>query len=165
MQTEPTTTTGQDLQVDTFEAFVRRVEPRVRAALVGRYGPEGGREAAAEAMAYAWEHREAVTTMESPAGYLIRVGRSSQRRWCRPDARAWRFDIAESAQVEPEPGLSRALARLSARQREVVLLCVGLGHTQDEVARDLSLSRSAVQVHLRRALSKLRTEMGATDEF
>ncbi len=44
------------LAADTFEAFVRDAEPRLRRALVAAYGPEQGRDAAAEALAYAWEH-------------------------------------------------------------------------------------------------------------
>lgn len=39
----------------TFEEFVRQFEPRLRLSLVAMYGAERGREAAAEALACAWE--------------------------------------------------------------------------------------------------------------
>ena len=42
--------------VEAFETFFAETEPRLRRALVAAYGPERGRDAAAEALAYAWEH-------------------------------------------------------------------------------------------------------------
>ena len=48
---------------EVFTEFVRAVEPRLRIALMARYGPERGREATAEALAYAWEHWERVAEM------------------------------------------------------------------------------------------------------
>jgi hypothetical protein len=44
----------------SFEAFVADAEPRLRHALVAAYGFEEGRDAAAEALAYAWEHWRAL---------------------------------------------------------------------------------------------------------
>lgn len=38
-----------------FVAFARTVEPRLRIALMARFGPDRGREAASEALAWAWE--------------------------------------------------------------------------------------------------------------
>ena len=40
---------------EAFTEFVQSVEPRLRLALMAGYGPERGREATAEALAYAWE--------------------------------------------------------------------------------------------------------------
>jgi hypothetical protein len=55
------------LRVTTsFEAFVAEVEPRLRAALVALYGIEEGRDATAEALAYAWEHWQRVMGIEHP---------------------------------------------------------------------------------------------------
>ena len=42
----------------SFEAFVVEAEPKLRRALVAIHGFEEGRDAAAEALAYAWEHWE-----------------------------------------------------------------------------------------------------------
>jgi DNA-directed RNA polymerase specialized sigma24 family protein len=69
-----------------FEAFVLAAEPPLRRALVAAYGYEDGREAAAEALAYAWEHWPRVREMPNAAGYLFRVARTSVtrgRRWGR----------------------------------------------------------------------------------
>lgn len=38
-----------------FEAFVRESEPKLSRALAAAYGFEDGRDATAEALAYAWE--------------------------------------------------------------------------------------------------------------
>ena len=57
-----------------FRAFVLEVEPRLHAAFVAVYGYERGREATAEALAYAWEHWSELRGMPNPAGHLYRVG-------------------------------------------------------------------------------------------
>lgn len=41
---------------ESFTVFAREVEPRLRYALTAALGQELGHEAAAEAMAYGWEH-------------------------------------------------------------------------------------------------------------
>ena len=58
--------------------------PRVRAALVAAYGVEAGRDAAAEAVAWALEHPERLRGLDNPAGYLYRVGQTAARRDRRP---------------------------------------------------------------------------------
>ena len=66
--------------VAEFEAFVRDAEPRLRRAPVAAYGFEEGRDATAEALAYAWEHWGRVRAMPNAAGYLFRVAQSGRRR-------------------------------------------------------------------------------------
>jgi hypothetical protein len=46
-----------------FEAFFRKTEPRLRRALVAACGPDLGRDAASEALAYAWEHWDRLSEM------------------------------------------------------------------------------------------------------
>jgi DNA-directed RNA polymerase specialized sigma24 family protein len=65
---------------DGFEEFVREAEQRLRRALVAAYGSEAGRDAAAEALAYAWEHWERLQNIKNLPGYLYRVGQSRSRR-------------------------------------------------------------------------------------
>jgi hypothetical protein len=59
-------------QVESFTKFARNAEPRLRHALVAAYGPDVGREAAAEAIAYGWENWERLQSMDNPIGYLYR---------------------------------------------------------------------------------------------
>jgi DNA-directed RNA polymerase specialized sigma24 family protein len=42
---------------ERFDALFQEVEPQLRRALIARYGVERGREATAEALAWAWQHR------------------------------------------------------------------------------------------------------------
>lgn len=64
----------------TFSAFVEEHEARLRHALTARFGSEVGKEAAADALAYGWEHWERVRSMENSIGYLYTVGRDRGRR-------------------------------------------------------------------------------------
>jgi DNA-directed RNA polymerase specialized sigma24 family protein len=146
---------GQD-PGEEFTRFVREVEPRLRRALIATYGRERGREATAEALAWAWEHWSRVKAAQSPVAFLYRVGQSRTRR---PKLR-FTYERPTSREVLVEPGLARALASLSQRQRAVVLLVHGAGWTQVEVAAVLGLKLSTVQKHVERALAHLRKGLG-----
>jgi DNA-directed RNA polymerase specialized sigma24 family protein len=143
-----------------FDALFREVEPKLRRAFVALYGPDRGRDATAEALAYAWEHRERVSAMDNPAGYLFRVGQSRSRR------RRSGYMVAAGPLVSPasEPRLGHALERLSDRQRLAVVLCFAYQWTSAEAAELMGVSRGSVQRHLSRALAKLRRELGVVDE-
>jgi RNA polymerase sigma-70 factor (ECF subfamily) len=143
-----------------FEELVRVVEPKLRRAFVALYGPDRGREATAEALAYAWEHRDRVSAMDNPAGYLFRVGQSRSRR------RRSGFVPATGTTSSPavEPRLAPALQQLSGRQRLAVVLCLAYEWTSAEAAAFMGVSRGSVQRHLDRALTKLRRELGVDDE-
>jgi DNA-directed RNA polymerase specialized sigma24 family protein len=140
---------------DGFCEFFARAEPRLRRGLVAAYGTERGREAAAEALAWAWEHWAEVEQMDNPIGYLYRVGQSRTR----PPKRRPVFDIPSRPEVMIEPGLSDALAALTERQRVAVVLVHGFGLTQLEVAELTGISTSSVQNHLERGLRRLRRSL------
>ena len=145
----------------TFTAFARALEPRLRVALMARFGPDGGREAASEAIAWAWEHWERVARVDNPGGYLYRVGvrRAQRGRWKPALTRA--FDRATTDRAAwVEPGLSAALGRLSPNQRQAVVLVEGYGFSYSEVAELLGVRRATVQTHVTRALERLRIELG-----
>jgi RNA polymerase sigma-70 factor (ECF subfamily) len=141
----------------TFEEFVGTAGRRLRAGLIAAYGPETGIEAAADALAYGWEHWDRLSTMDNPAGYLYRVGQTNARRAQR---RSYYFPVPPPSEpVEFEPGLAPALERLSEHQRVVVMLTCGYGWQQAEVAELLSISPSSVRTHLARALDRLADEL------
>lgn len=154
-----------------FEAFVQATEPPLRRALIAAYGYEDGREAAADALAYAWEHWTVVREMPNAAGYLFRVARTSAAR-----GRRWRrrppplLALPPGTEHEFEPGLPAALAALSQRQRVAVVLVHGFGYTLREVAELTGIKITTVQNHLERGLRRLRdqlgvdTQRGANDE-
>lgn len=147
-----------------FSRFLGTAEPGLRRALVGRYGPDVGREAAAEAIAYAWENWERLRSMRNPAGYLYRVGQSKARRY-RSKERSIRHDPAATGNPEPwvEPQLAAALEQLSEKQRSAVLMVYGHGHTFEEAARSLGVTRSTVQRHVDRGMAKLRRKLEVGD--
>lgn len=142
-----------------FETLVADVEPRLRRALVATYGFDRGREATAEALGWAWEHRGRLQRVDNKVAFLFRVAQSKGRRRRQPVV----FDRAEHSDPWVEPGLGPALARLSPRQRTAVVLVHGFHWTLREVAELTGSRISTVQVHLERGLRHLRTSMEVTD--
>lgn len=157
MVVEVVTPGGRTEEISAFEAFVVEVEPRLRRAFTLLRGVEAGRDATAEALAWAWENWERLQRMGNPAGYLYRVGSSRTR------VRRSRLPLATpTEQHRFEPGLVPALERLPGRQRTVVVLVHGCGWTHQEVADALGISRPSVGTHVSRAMTRLRREMGVT---
>ena len=148
---------------DSYEEFLRVVEPRLRYALVAGHGAERGLDALSDTLVYGMRHWDRLRGMRNPAGYLYRVGqrlaRRRQRQRLLPPADPPRDD---PPWIEPE--LSSALLSLSARQREVVVLVEAFEYTHQEVSDLLGLSRSSVQTHLERGLERLRVALGVDDE-
>ena len=144
---------------DEFSEFVRCYEPKLRVSLMAAYGPERGREATCEALAYGWEHWDKIKVMERPVGYLYRVGQSKSRPRRRPIP-----DPVVVVQAEPwvQPGLPQALERLSRRQRMAVVLVDAYGWTHQEAAEVMGISPESVRTHLGRGLRKLRASLGVT---
>lgn len=142
-----------------FTGFVREVGPRLRQSLIAAVGGEAGREATAEALAWAWENWDRLERMHNPAGYLYRLGRNrgiSALRRRRPV-----FPLPDRSPDAPwvEPGLPAALARLSETQRVAVLLIHSFGWTYREVADHLGIAAGTVQVHVQRGIAKLRHDL------
>jgi len=145
---------------EQFSRFFVDVEPRLRRALVARYGQERGREATAEALAWAWEHWSRVEPVTNQLGYLYRVGQSRTRlRRTRPV-----FDIPTESERFVEPGLASAVQRLPERQRVVTLLVHGAGWTHSEVAGLLGISTSTVNRHSERGLATLRRAISGREQ-
>jgi RNA polymerase sigma factor (sigma-70 family) len=148
--------------VDSFPSFVAAAGPLLKRALVAALGGEVGREATAEALAYAWEHWERIREMANPAGYLYRVGRSRGVQMYRRHRGELRFPDPPSVAEDPplfEPGLPAALGSLSRQQRVVVMLLHGYGWTQREVSEVLQISLGSVQRHAERGLERLRRRL------
>jgi DNA-directed RNA polymerase specialized sigma24 family protein len=144
---------------DDFERFVREVEPRLRRAFVGTHGVEGAADATAEALAWAWEHRDRLPTFEHPVAYLYRVGQSRSRVRRVPDLpHPGSLDLPD---VEPQ--LVPALLALSPHQRAAVWLVHACEWRSVEVAEAMGISPSAVATHLSRALEHLRHALEVTD--
>jgi len=146
-------------QAREFEAFVAEVEPRLRRALIAVYGFDRGREATAEALGWAWEHRNQLDEVENKVAYLFRVGQSRTRHRKEPVM----FTRSERADPWVEPGLSAALAAFSERQRVAVVLVSGFSWTLREVAELTGIRVTTVQSNLERGLRSLRAAMEVND--
>jgi DNA-directed RNA polymerase specialized sigma24 family protein len=151
---------------DSFSGFVRGIEPRLREVLSATLGSDVGREATAEALAYAWEHWPKVREMENPSGYLYVLGRDRGRRRLRHSRRLPQrvtlmpVDGDRTPWVEPQ--LPAALSSLPEQQRVVVMLLHCFEWTMSEVAEVLGVSKSTVQSHAERGMARLRRRMGVT---
>jgi DNA-directed RNA polymerase specialized sigma24 family protein len=142
-----------------FESFFERAEPLLRRALVAAYGIDTGREAAGDALSYAWEHWDRVGALANPLGYLYRVGQSSTRRRKTPIV----FARPDTHEPWIEPKLSAALRTLSERQRLAVVLVHGYGWRPAEVAAVTGLRTTTVHTHASRGLARLRAALEAAD--
>ena len=146
-----------------FESFAASADPKLRVALVAALGQQQGLEATAEALAYGWEHRDRLESMENPVGYLYKVGRSRVR--VRPPRSEPKFvPVPPNLLPEVEPGLPAALESLSERQRTAVVLVHAYGWTRVEAAETLGLSVSTLDSHLQRGLTKLRRILGVSPD-
>jgi RNA polymerase sigma factor (sigma-70 family) len=149
-----------ELDVDSFEVFFERVEPRLREALSATLGSRVGREAAADALSYGWEHWDRVRAMKNPAGYLYVLGRDRGRRGMRRRRAPSLTSVDTERMPWVEPDLPAALAGLPEQQRVVVMLLYCFEWTMTEVAELLDVSKSTVQTHADRGLTRLRNRMG-----
>ncbi|MGH9297118.1 MAG: RNA polymerase sigma factor [Acidimicrobiales bacterium] len=141
-----------------FARFFASTEPLLRRALMATYGPEAGRDATAEALGWAWEHRDRLETLEHPVRYLYRVAQSRSRR-----RKVGVLHVrAEWSEPWIEPELVRALRKLSQRQRVAVVLVHGYEWTLLEVAELLDIKVTTVQTHLERGLIRLRNHLEVT---
>jgi len=158
-----TASTGSSLETrvteERFSRFFGETEPKLRRALVARYGPERGREATAEALAWAWEHWAQVEPISNKLGYLYRVGQSRTRL----RSRRALFEVPSADEAFVEPRLAKAVAKLPERQRVVTMLVYGAGWTHREVAEVLGISASTVNRHAERGLAALRRAISGVD--
>ena len=142
------------LFVVSFESSAIEHGPRLRAGLVSAYGPDVGLDAAAEAMAYGFEHWQRLSTMQNPSGYLYRVGQTAAKRSRRSTPSLPAPPISEMPMIEP--GLVPALNDLTELQRTCVLLVRAFGWKHVETAALLEISESSVRTHIRRGMNKLQ---------
>lgn len=130
---------------EAYAAFWRANEARLRRALVAHYGPVDGREAAGDALSWAWEHWGDVRAMANPVGYLYRVGQTAARRH---QPRPLPVPAAASVGDDPAGGdvdLIDALRGLSDQQRVALLLVHAHGYSLREAAEVLDIAVSTAR--------------------
>jgi len=145
-----------------FASFFQGAEPRLRLALSSAFGADLGRDAAADALAWAWQHWARVEDMANPIGYLYRVGRSRALRDVRRrEVPTVPRDSASELGEPPDadPALLRMLSELPEHQRVAVWMVHGLGYRHAEVADLLGCATPTVATHVRRGLARLREQL------
>ncbi len=163
------TTLGVADEVDgraAFGDFVALVEQRLRRALVGAYGADVGREATADALAWAWQPWDRVQGMANPAGYLWRVGWTSARRLRHARRREVSSGPVELDLVSSTRGQRR---RTPSRPRRSPISPISRGprccssfsysYTLAEAGEVLGCSVSTIRNHVARALARLRAAL------
>lgn len=134
-----------------YEEFARRAMPALIRAFIATRGQDAP-DAAAEALAYAWEHWSRVRELQNPLGFLFRVGQSRTRRRPRP-----MLPAPEAVGLpEVEPRLIAELQRLPETQQTAVWLVYACEWQYSEVAAALGTTRSMVGNHVSRGLRRLR---------
>ena len=150
-------------EIQRAEAFAAalREQPKLRQALVARYGTDIGEQAVAAAMAWAWEYQDRLVGVTALRAYLFRVGQSSTRRswvWASRNSASFPPEVAdnEATNVDDALDLADLLRKLPHKQRSCVLLIYAHGWPYRDVAELLEISVDAVNNHTHRGMTTLR---------
>lgn len=134
-------------------------------ALVARNGLDRGSDAAATAVAWAWEHPDELAGIDNPIGYLYRVGQSSLRRGYRLDR--LRVDLLPDSVTHDTPGIDHdlfdALRELTPDQRVSVAMVHMYGFAYRDVADVIGVTEAAVTNYVHRGLQRLRDVLSRND--
>lgn len=154
-----------------FEAFFEAERPRLfRALLLVTRNAHEAEELMQEAFVNVWERWGRVRTMDDPTGYLYRTAmngyRSAYRRVLRAARRTVGFAREEDpfAAVEARDEALQALARLTPRQRQAVVMTELLGYGYEDAARAMGVRAGTVRMLVSQARATLRKERATTDE-
>ena len=152
---------GGELDELAVRAFLEEEYPRVVAAvaMVSDSRP-AAEDAVCEALARAWERSERGERIESLAAWVTAVAMNlSRSRWRRLKAERRARERWAAPQADPDADRSvdvqRALARLSHRERQAVVLHYYMGYEVAEVAELLGIAEGTAKSTLHRAREAL----------
>jgi RNA polymerase sigma-70 factor, ECF subfamily len=123
-----------------------------------------------DAFVAVWERWDRVGTMDEPVGYLYRTALNRYRSGLRRTARAARRAVGRAhgadlfAQADERVAVAQALARLSARRREAIVLTELLGYGSAEAGRIMGIADATVRRLAQDARAELRTALEETDD-
>ena len=149
-----------------FEEFFRAEYPGlVRAFYLLTADQAEAEELAQEAMARSYERWDRVGAMQSPAGYLYRIGVNLNRHRLRHLAVQARRLLAMTRDVQSEHvpvvrrEIAEAIASLWRGQREAFMLVEWLGLNAEEAGRMLGIAPASVRSRVHRAKAALRARL------
>lgn len=149
----------------SFEDFYRAEQPKVfRAALAFSGHREIANEATQEAFGRAFARWRRLSKAEWGGGWVMTTALNLCRRALKREA----APFADAHRAEP-PGetrlvVTRALADLSQRQREAVVLFYIGDLPMSEVAERMGITEGAVKSHLARARESLRGRLEVQED-
>lgn len=159
---------GEDPAV-AFAALFDTHAPGLRGYLAGRVGIDTADDLVAETFLVALRKRHAYDPAEAPVrGWLYGIATNLLRNHVRRELRGYRaterlhaetehgHDARVASQVDAQRQLARALPRLSAQERDLLLLTSWAGLDPSEVATALNLPASTVRSRLQRVRVKLQ---------
>jgi RNA polymerase sigma-70 factor (ECF subfamily) len=152
---------------DFFEANRRRL---FRALYVMTGSAHEAEELTQDAFLKMWERWERVGEIDDPVGYLYRTGLNLARSRARRLVRAARLPFSAERTVEPygpadsRDAVARAIAGLSPRQRQAIVLVELLDRSAEETADLMQISSSTVRSLTHEARKAMRAAMEADDE-
>jgi RNA polymerase sigma factor (sigma-70 family) len=158
-------------ELPNFEVFFEAEYTHLCGALYLLTGdPLEAEDVAQEAMTRALERWDRIRAMDSPTGYVYRTAMTLNRhRIRRIAARASRVFADEPSQdhsstVGDQQDVRRALAKLSHREREALILVDWLQMSADEAGTVLGIKAGSVRVRLHRGRTTLRAHLGGDHE-
>lgn len=150
-----------------FEAFFEAERVRLLRALYLLTGnEEEAEEVQQESFIALWERWDRVGAMDDPTGYLYRTALNRYRSRRRRVGRAARLAIGQAhgrdgfAEAEDRVEIARALAALSPRRREAIVLTELLEYGSAEAGRIMGVADATV----RRLAQDARADLRATLE-
>ena len=152
-----------------FRAFFADHHRRIASALAMTLRDDDlAADAAAEAMARAYENWDDVGTFDNPSGWVYRVGVNWATSWRRKLMReVFRSDSPDHAAPQTpdvDPDLDAALAELPIDQRSVVVLRYLLDWSEFQTAEALDIAPGTVKSRLSRALDLLSVVLEDSNE-
>ncbi len=156
-------------RLDFAEFYRGSVDNCLRAVLVSVGDRDRAQDLVDEAFTRAFASWRTVSRHPAPAAWVVRTALNANVSWWRRRRREVAVPdpgmvadpaAAEGAAAGPvDPRIMAALARLPARQRQVVALRLFLDLDTARTAQVLGISPSAVKAHLARALASLRADL------
>lgn len=141
----------------------------VRAVMLSVGDRDAAQDLVAEAFARAWASWRTVGRHPAPAAWVVRTALNvNVSRWRRhrrevllpdPDAAADLPAAGGAGDTRVDPQIMAVLARLSARQRQVVGLRLFLDLDTRQTAEVLGIAPGTVTAHLARAIDALRADL------
>ncbi len=161
-------TAAEVVEPISFDQFYGPTRDSVARALTATLGSsEVAVDATDEALARAYQRWDRVSQLDSPAGWVYRVGLNYARNRIRTMLRRQRRRVVDrDAQFAPaadaaiaDPAIAAALMRLSVDQRAVVACRYLLGWSERDTAEALAIRPGTVKSRLSRALAALERHL------